>query len=149
MNKHSATKCAASEDRTIQTFSKSVNFWSYRGRANRGRFFLYLLLISLIVVVVEKCANYLLGMSSFGVSLNDSALEQYCFWIEVSIEIVGLFILSFPTVKRLHDINKSGKHYFLMLIPIYNLYLLIILLWRKGTDGSNGFGTDPLSNVKK
>ena len=39
-------------------------------------------------------------------------------------------------VRRIHDSNKSG---WWILLPFYNLYLLI----RKGTDGENRFGPNP------
>lgn len=40
------------------------------------------------------------------------------------------------SVRRLHDVNKSGWFY---LVPFYNLYLLCI----DGTRGENAYGEDP------
>ncbi|MYG80507.1 MAG: DUF805 domain-containing protein [Gemmatimonadetes bacterium] len=49
------------------------------------------------------------------------------------------------TVKRLHDLNRPGWHFFLLGIPIYNLYLWFLLLCRGGTVGPNMYGPDPLA----
>ena len=47
------------------------------------------------------------------------------------------------TVKRFHDLNKDGTHYFYLLIPIYNLIISLELLFEKGTSGDNNFGANP------
>lgn len=49
--------------------------------------------------------------------------------------ILGLFVL-IQAVKRIHDTNRSGWN---VLIPVYNL----MLIFSKGTVGSNDFGADP------
>jgi len=47
------------------------------------------------------------------------------------------------TIQRLHDIGRSGHHYWLLFIPIYNLYLNILLLFKKGTDGPSEYSYNP------
>jgi uncharacterized membrane protein YhaH (DUF805 family) len=47
------------------------------------------------------------------------------------------------TVRRLHDIGKSGWWYFFGLIPLLGWFTMLSWLCRKGTDGGNRFGTDP------
>jgi uncharacterized membrane protein YhaH (DUF805 family) len=49
--------------------------------------------------------------------------------------ILLLFIL-IQTVKRVHDVNKSG---WFLLVPFYNLYLILV----EGTDGNNDYGLVP------
>ncbi len=44
------------------------------------------------------------------------------------------------TVRRFHDIDHSGYYWFTLLIPIYNIYLGLVLLLQRGTDGPNRFG---------
>jgi hypothetical protein len=50
-------------------------------------------------------------------------------------------------VKRLHDLDRSGAHYWLLLVPLYNIYLALLLLFKKGTTGPNRFGPDPLQSA--
>ena len=53
----------------------------------------------------------------------------------------SLFVGLAVTVKRLHDINRSGVHTLIALIPIIGLvYLLIVCGFLKGTDGENAYG---------
>lgn len=59
--------------------------------------------------------------------------------------LVFLALTSMPIVKRLHDLDRSGFHFWLLLIPFYNLYLAALLLFAKGTSGPNRFGPDPLA----
>lgn len=49
------------------------------------------------------------------------------------------------SVRRLHDIEKSGWWYLLWLIPIIGWIILIVWACRKGDEGQNRFGNDPLS----
>ena len=58
--------------------------------------------------------------------------------------VLGFFVVLAAVVRRLHDLNRSGFHYFLLLVPFYNIYLCIILLFQPGTTGGNIFGEDPL-----
>ena len=48
------------------------------------------------------------------------------------------------TVKRLHDFDKSGWFFILLLIPYLGHALVLIPLLIKGTDGLNEYGVDPL-----
>ena len=44
------------------------------------------------------------------------------------------------TIRRLHDINKSGWNLLWMLIPLFGAVYIIILNIIKGTDGDNKYG---------
>ena len=59
------------------------------------------------------------------------------------IGIGAAIIQAFLVVKRLHDLGKPGWQYFLMYVPLYNIYLGIVLLFVKGTAGPNEYGEDP------
>jgi len=55
----------------------------------------------------------------------------------------GALVQAFLVVRRLHDLDKPGAHYWLLLVPFYNIYLSILLTFQKGTTGPNRFGEDP------
>lgn len=44
--------------------------------------------------------------------------------------------------RRLHDIGRPGKHYWLLYVPFYGFYLSLLLLFRKGDGGRNQDGDD-------
>jgi uncharacterized membrane protein YhaH (DUF805 family) len=56
--------------------------------------------------------------------------------------VAGAFalLMAWFTVKRFHDMNRSGWSYFLLLIPLFNIYVGFQLLLVKGTDGPNRYG---------
>ena len=55
---------------------------------------------------------------------------------------VGGFML---IIRRWHDLGKSGWLSLLMLVPLFNFFVLIFLWVKKGTDGPNTYGDDPLA----
>jgi uncharacterized membrane protein YhaH (DUF805 family) len=48
------------------------------------------------------------------------------------------------TVRRLHDTDKSGWYYLIVLIPFVGIFILMYFCTLKGTEGPNRFGPDPL-----
>jgi uncharacterized membrane protein YhaH (DUF805 family) len=46
-------------------------------------------------------------------------------------------------VRRFHDLNRSGYACWSLVVPIYNIYIHGLLLFKKGTDDTNPFGADP------
>jgi uncharacterized membrane protein YhaH (DUF805 family) len=55
--------------------------------------------------------------------------------------VVCLFsIFIILTIKRLHDLGYGGWLVLISLIPFFNLLLLLALLFKAGTSGSNRFG---------
>lgn len=95
--------------------------FSFKGRMNRQRFWLYWLLISFISTVTTIVLAF---------TNNDFA---YLLW----------FVFTFWTyfaisVKRWHDIDKSGWFSIFGLIPFVNLVLGFI----EGTNGDNQHGVD-------
>lgn len=114
------------------------SFFSFTGRTNRLPYFLQLLVIIVAEMVVI-----------FG---GGAAINQALGWNQDSFTLFALGVGSvasvftlFPAVRRLHDLDRPGIHYLLLLIPIYNLYLGLCMLFQRGTAGPNRFGPDPLA----
>lgn len=60
------------------------------------------------------------------------------------IYLLGMIIsIISVTVRRLHDIGKSGFWILLRLIPVIGSIWLLILLCTKGETGLNEYGEDP------
>ncbi len=56
-----------------------------------------------------------------------------------------LWILAALTVKRLHDCGHRAVSLLWMILPVLGpLWLFFVLGFRKGNDGDNQFGPDPL-----
>lgn len=97
------------------------------GRSTRTEFWIFTFIDALIVAILSL------------ITLN-------------SVNISGALILIYQlavlcpkiavTIRRLHDIDKSGFWTILYFIPMLNMLLLLFLLL-KGTNGPNRFGEDP------
>jgi hypothetical protein len=51
-------------------------------------------------------------------------------------------------IKRLHDLDKSAWFLLLMIIPVVNIWLIYILIFKKGSEEINRFGNNPESTEK-
>jgi uncharacterized membrane protein YhaH (DUF805 family) len=111
-----------------------LELFSSEGRANRAWYFWHVLLDDLVIITA------FIILMVVGVA-TESALV---FLPMIGVVIAGLWAAIAITVKRLHDINRPGWHWFLLIIPIYNIVLGLQLLFQRGTDGANQFGHDPL-----
>ena len=52
------------------------------------------------------------------------------------------------TVRRLHDVGKSGWFLLILLIPIIGIIWILILLCKDGEPGTNKYGENPKDNHK-
>lgn len=115
------------------------------GRIGRLTYFLTQIAIGAIVGIITIATS------------PESDVGQVAYW--VFIVIPSLYFSFAASIKRLHDLNKSGWWSLLSLIPFVNLFLSIYLLFFKGTDGlnkygppTNGIGSSPKntqSNIQK
>ena len=99
---------------------------SFEGRASRSEYWYFFLACFL--------AGFGVGFVGGLAGLSLDVINQ----ISLVVQLVVLIPSIAAGVRRIHDSNRSG---WFLLVPLYNLYLLII----KGTNGPNRFGTDPLA----
>ena len=111
------------------------NYANFSGRARRSEYWYFVLGQACLVVPV-----YILLISGFAGESEEFSM--------VSLSAVGLFFLGtfIPglavTVRRLHDTNKSGWYYFVVLIPFGSIALLI-WMFQEGNPFQNQYGEDP------
>jgi len=75
-------------------------------------------------------------------------------WTALSIMIVLdslLFLIAIipfisATVRRLHDIGKSGCYIFIGFIPLFGQIYLLFLLCKDSNEGNNEYGASPKYN---
>lgn len=106
-------------------FSQYVGF---SGRASRSELW-WFFLFTVIVYIVAGVIDGLIGMGIVGL-------------------IAGLAII-LPSiavgVRRLHDIGMTGWWYLIYIIPIIGLIAFIYFGTKKGDEGDNEYGADPLA----
>jgi uncharacterized membrane protein YhaH (DUF805 family) len=112
---------------------------SMHGRLNRARYLMRCLAIGVLVEVVALLSGLLVG-----VSLGEGS-EPVAAVLGGIIGLAGTVVMACEVVKRLHDLDRPRSHYWLLLIPFYNIYLSLLLLFQRGTHGPNQYGDDPLA----
>jgi uncharacterized membrane protein YhaH (DUF805 family) len=62
------------------------------------------------------------------------------------IFVLATFVPSIAVaIRRLHDVNRKGTWLLISFTIIGSLYPLLVWFCKKGTDGNNRFGSDPLA----
>jgi len=103
-------------------------YFSFNGRIARSTFWLKFGLPYLVIIII-----------SYIISIPTTKEE---------LEEMVTFFTIYPTivmqVKRLHDLDKSWWYLLFLFIPLLNIYISFLILFFKGTTGTNRYGRDPL-----
>lgn len=121
------------------------NYVSWKGRASRSEFW-YFVLFYMSSAIVALIIDVTLGTSYtyLNPSTETTSSLYYGYIYTLTALILFLPYLS-VTVRRLHDKDRSGWYYWILLIPIVGFILFIVSLASRGTAGDNKYGSDPLS----
>lgn len=107
-----------------------IKFFSPSSRINRLRYWAHSGLFSLASLVLLA----IIGTISVFVSTTLGIILGV-------VAYIGIIVFSFILIiQRLHDLNKTGWMSLLAIIPLANIYLFILLIFFKGTEGRNNFG---------
>ena len=113
--------------------------FSFEGRARRSEFFIHSIIDDLIIIAFIGIAVAL----AVAIGESAAALIVILVLLCVVVFVAGMISEIAVTVRRLHDLNRPGSHFWLSLIPFVNMYLGFILLFSRGTEGLNRYGDDP------
>jgi uncharacterized membrane protein YhaH (DUF805 family) len=58
--------------------------------------------------------------------------------------LLGTYVITIATIKRMHDHGKSGWFQLISLIPLVGLYIFVLCGCTRGNVGPNRFGPDPV-----
>jgi uncharacterized membrane protein YhaH (DUF805 family) len=113
------------------------NFANFSGRARRKEYWMFSL-FNLIFLIVAAILDNLLGTTFVlrGISIG----YGYIYIVyALFVFLPGLAV----SVRRLHDVNKSGWLFFIILIPLAGAIWLLVLLCTDSTPGLNKYGPNP------
>ena len=86
-----------------------------------------------------------LAVAIFGAGVVGIA-ELWHFPLAVAVVFTLLVIAQLDScAKRTHDFDRSGWWACLLLVPLINMVYLIVLIFRRGSAGTNRFGAPPHS----
>jgi len=110
-----------------------TNYVTFSGRAQRSAYWywtLFVLLGSLVAGIFDSVLFSGIGVEGNG-PLNG-------LW-----GLAALLPSIAIAVRRLHDLDRSGWWYLLILLPLIGWIILLFFLVQRGTEGPNRFGEDP------
>jgi uncharacterized membrane protein YhaH (DUF805 family) len=108
---------------------EEVKFFSPSSRLNRLRYWAHALLMTIPFYV-------LLGIGAL-LAIQVSVV----FWGIAVLAYIAMLVFGFILIiQRLHDLDKSGWLSLIILVPLANLFLLVFLIFFKGTEGRNKYG---------
>jgi uncharacterized membrane protein YhaH (DUF805 family) len=101
----------------------------YPGRMSRLRYLTGILVILACEWILWMGVRYL-------AHIGDMFAARYS---AVVIVAAAISVFGILTVRRLHDIDRDGRAFWWMFVPVYNIYFLLMLLLKPGTEGPNRF----------
>lgn len=121
------------QDAVRSCFSKYVTF---SGRAPRSEFWFFVLFTVIGSIILGVIDTILFPPISY----TDTQPLSSIFGLLIFLPQLS------ATVRRLHDLDRSGWWWWLWLIPLIGWIILIVWYATKGTSGPNRFGPDPFGD---
>ena len=116
----------------IENFKNIITnkYAQFTGRANKAEFWQY------VLVFIVISASFSVLMSLFG---GVKILRMIVMLLNVIVSLALLVPSIAVSVRRMHDIGKSGKWVLINLIPILGSIWFIVLAIKESESGTNQF----------
>lgn len=102
----------------------------FEGRAGRSEYWMFFL-VNLVIAIALAVLDGLIGtLDMFG----GMGLLGVVYALAVLLPGIGV------TVRRLHDIGRSGWWILVGLVPLVGGIILLVMMVLKGNDGDNAYG---------
>ena len=130
------------------TFGDSIKtcfakYATFQGRASRSEFW-YFALFGLGCYVIASIIDNALG-TTFKIPDGSGGMRSMGYGYAYALVGLGLFLPNLSVmVRRLHDKNRSGWWYWIILVPLIGIILVLVWFCSRGTQGPNDYGHDPL-----
>lgn len=105
----------------------------FSGRARRKEYWMFALFNMIFAVVAMILDNI------FGLTVGELLYGVFYFLYGLAVLIPGLAV----TVRRLHDVGKSGWMILIALIPLIGIIWLLVLMVTDSNPGENQYGENP------
>ena len=117
----------------------------FAGRARRKEFWSFFLFVWVVMLVLMYLDAVLgLGGSATGYRTGNSIGFNLRGGLLSAVFGLAMFVPGVAvSIRRLHDVGKSGWFLLFVLIPLFGWAYLLYLYVQPGTDGPNQHGPDP------
>ena len=113
------------------------NYAVFDGRARRKEYWMFIL-FNMIFAFIAIGLDNILGIAN----------ENLGYGAIYILYSLAVFLPSLAvSVRRLHDVGKSGWFFFISLIPFIGAIWLLVLLATDSNAGVNEYGENPKENV--
>ena len=114
-----------------------IKYTDFSGRSMRSEYWNFAVFVSILYIVAEYIDVKIAGVPY---------LDYYGFGtLSIILTIVTIVPEIAVSVRRLHDINKSGW-WLLLSLTVIGMIPLMYWAYLKGDEKENRFGKNPLSN---
>lgn len=108
-----------------------------KGRARRKEYWGF----TLFLLLLSGGIGFAIGIND--VIFPDQGFEAASTPISVLIMVGSLLPSICVTIRRLHDIGKSGANYFWLFLPVIGAIMLLIWCCKDSDPGENIYGANP------
>jgi uncharacterized membrane protein YhaH (DUF805 family) len=119
-------------------------YFDFSGRSSRSEYWMFVLFQFLLIMAFIIVGVMFAGLGASPEGGPSTALTAII--VLLGLLYFGLFLIPSISVvvRRFHDQDMSGWFYLLAFVPFGSI-VMIVFMCRKGTDGPNRFGDDPLN----
>lgn len=130
----------------IEWYKKVVfeNYADFTGRARRSEYWYFRLATAVIFFLF-----IILGVVLYAITSNGSLAVGLACGLLVLYSLATLIPSLSVSVRRMHDIGKSGWTIFVAMIPLVGPIWMLVLLFTEGDSGENYYGSDPKSEIEE
>ena len=124
---------------------------SWQGRAPRSEFWwfqLFVVVVSFVLSALDAALGLVVDLGSETVETTSGPITFFNGDLGAlsTIWAIVIFLPSLAVlVRRLHDTDRTGWWYWILLVPCIGPIVIIVFMLLPSTRGDNRFGTDPLN----
>ena len=107
-----------------------TKYATFKGRASRKEYWYFCLFNFLVFAILYRLAY----------AINNESLSLFFLGVVCLYSIVVILPGLSVTIRRLHDVGKSGWFYWIVLIPYLGGLILLYFMCKKGNSGENKYG---------
>lgn len=115
----------------------------FAGRIDNIKFIANIFIFTIVMLISGSIVSFLSDEYSLGYEW-----MLFIIFFMLIIFMISVILIIRTFVQRLHDLDRQGREIFLMLIPFYNIYLMYVFALKKGSEGLNEYGINPIDKKK-